>query len=333
MVDNKKILFSGMQATGSLTLGNYLGALTNWIHLSDSYESYYCVVDLHSITIRQDPKEFAAKAMNLFKLYVAAGLDPIKSCLYFQSHVPAHSQLAWVLNCNTYLGELNRMTQFKDKAQKAGNNLNAGLYTYPVLMAADILLFQTDIVPVGNDQKQHIEITRDIALRFNSAYGEPVFTVPEAYYGTSGARIMSLQDPLKKMSKSDENPNASVYLTDDKDTIIKKFKKAVTDSLGEIHYCEEQPGVSNLIEIYSACTKKTKEEVVKEFEGSGYGKFKLAVGEVVSDVLAPLQKKFAELETEDDSLKKIMIENAQKANEIADKTMNKVYKTMGFVTV
>ena len=333
MLENKKILFSGMQATGSLTLGNYLGALTNWIHLSDSYESYYCVVDLHSITIKQEPKEFAAKAMNLFKLYVAAGLDPTKSCLYFQSHVPAHSQLAWVLNCNTYLGELNRMTQFKDKAKKAGNNPNAGLYTYPVLMAADILLFQTDIVPVGNDQKQHIEITRDIAMRFNSIYEDAVFTVPEAYYGTSGARIMSLQDPSKKMSKSDDNPNASVYLTDDKDTIIKKFKKAVTDSFAEINYREEQPGVSNLIEIYSACTKKTKEEVVKEFDGFGYGKFKLAVGEVVADVLAPLQKKFADLEKEEESLKKIIRENAQKANAVADKTMTRVYKTMGFVTV
>lgn len=331
MVDGKKILFSGMQATGSLTLGNYLGALSNWITLSESYESYYCVVDLHSITIRQDPKEFAKKAMDLFKLYIAAGLDPVKNCLYFQSHVPAHSQLAWVLNCNTYLGELNRMTQFKDKAKKAGNNLNAGLYTYPVLMAADILLFQADIVPVGNDQKQHIEITRDIALRFNSAYGD-VFTIPEAYFGTSGARIMSLQDPDKKMSKSDDNPNASVYLTDDKDTIIKKFKKAVTDSLGVVQYSEEQPGVSNLIEIYSACTKKTKEETVKEFEGCGYGKLKTAVGEVVADNLLPLQKRFQELSGEEERLKSLMKENAQKANSLANDTMNKVYEAMGFVT-
>lgn len=331
MLDGKKVLFSGMQATGALTLGNYLGALTNWITLSESYESFYCVVDLHSITIRQDPKEFADKSLNLFKLYVAAGLDPTKSCLYFQSHVPAHSQLAWVLNCNTYLGELNRMTQFKDKAKKAGNNLNAGLYTYPVLMAADILLFQTDIVPVGNDQKQHIEITRDIALRFNAAYRD-VFTVPEAYYGSSGARIMSLQDPLKKMSKSDDNPNASVYLTDDRDTIIKKFKKAVTDSLGVVRYSEDQPGVSNLIEIYSTCTKKSKEETVKEFEGCGYGQLKMAVGEVVADILSPLQKRFNELSKEHDSLKKIIRENAQKADSVADKTMKAVYETMGFVT-
>lgn len=331
MVDGKKILFSGMQATGSLTLGNYLGALSNWIILSESYESYYCVVDLHSITIRQEPKEFAKKSVDLFKLYIAAGLDPVKHCLYFQSHVPAHSQLAWVLNCNTYLGELNRMTQFKDKAKKAGNNLNAGLYTYPVLMAADILLFQADIVPVGQDQKQHIEITRDIALRFNSLYGD-VFTVPEAYFGTSGARIMSLQDPSKKMSKSDDNPNASVYLTDDKDTIIKKFKKAVTDSLGLVRYSQEQPGVSNLIEIYSACTKKTKEETVKEFEGCGYGKLKTAVGEVVADSLLPLQKRFQELSGEEERLKSLMKENAQKADALAGDTMKRVYAAMGFVT-
>lgn len=331
MVDGKKILFSGMQATGSLTLGNYLGALSNWIILSESYESYYCVVDLHSITIRQEPKEFAKKSVDLFKLYIAAGLDPVKHCLYFQSHVPAHSQLAWVLNCNTYLGELNRMTQFKDKAKKAGNNLNAGLYTYPVLMAADILLFQADIVPVGQDQKQHIEITRDIALRFNSLYGD-VFTVPEAYFGTSGARIMSLQDPSKKMSKSDDNPNASVYLTDDKDTIIKKFKKAVTDSLGLVRYSQEQPGLSNLIEIYSACTKKTKEETVKEFEGCGYGKLKTAVGEVVADSLLPLQKRFQELSGEEERLKSLMKENAQKADALAGDTMKRVYAAMGFVT-
>lgn len=331
MINGKKVLFSGMQATGALTLGNYLGALTNWIALSNSYESYYCVVDLHSITVRQDPEEFARKSLNLFKLYVAAGLDPEKSCVYFQSHVPAHSQLSWVLSCNTYLGELNRMTQFKDKAKKAGNNLNAGLYTYPVLMAADILLFQADIVPVGNDQKQHIEITRDIALRMNSLYGD-VFTVPEAYYGTSGARIMSLQDPFKKMSKSDENPNASVYLTDDKDTVIKKFKKAVTDSIGAVRYSEEQPGVSNLIEIYSACTGKIKEDVVKEFDGCGYGTFKAAVGEVVADILEPLQVEFSKLSKEEERLNGIIRENAKKASAVASETMKKVYEKMGFVT-
>lgn len=330
MRNNKKVLFSGMQATGSLTLGNYLGALTNWIELSDKYESYYCVVDLHSITVRQEADKFADKARSLMKLYIAAGLDPEKSCLYFQSHVPAHSQLSWVLSCNTYLGELNRMTQFKDKAQKAGSNINAGLYTYPILMAADILLFQTDIVPVGNDQKQHIELARDIAVRMNSAYNG-LFTVPEPYFGSSGARIMSLQDPLKKMSKSDENPNASVYLTDDKDTIIKKFKRAVTDSVGQVAYSNEQPGISNLIEIYSACTGKSIEDTVKEFKNSGYGTFKMAVGEAVADKLVPLQKRYDELSGEKAYLDRIIKENARKASEAAEETMTRVYKEMGFV--
>lgn len=327
---DKKVLFSGMQATGSLTLGNYLGALANWVELSHEYDSYFCVVDLHSITISQDRNTFADKAINLMKLYIAAGLDPKQSCLYFQSHVPAHSQLAWVLSCSTYMGELNRMTQFKDKAQKAGKNINVGLYTYPVLMAADILLFQSDIVPVGTDQKQHIEITRDIAVRFNNAYDEKIFTIPEPYFGKNASRIMSLQDPYKKMSKSDENPNASIYLTDDKDTIIKKFKKAVTDSLGAVRHSDEQPGVSNLIEIYAACKKISIDDTVKEFEGRGYGDFKLAVGETVADTLVPVQQKLLELNNNEDEIKKIIIENGKKAADTANTTLNRVYKTMGF---
>lgn len=332
-MESKKVLFSGMQATGSLTLGNYLGALANWTDLSDKYECFYSVVDLHSITIRQDPKEFAKRAMRLLKLYIAAGLDPKKNCLYFQSHVSAHSELSWILSCNTYMGELNRMTQFKDKSKKAGNNINAGLYTYPVLMAADILLFQTDIVPVGKDQRQHIEITRDIAIRFNSNYGEDIFKIPEGYYGTSGAKIMSLQEPSKKMSKSDDNPNASVYLTDDKDTVIKKFKKAVTDSMAKISYSEEQPGVSNLLEIYSACRKISIEDAIKEFDGRGYGDLKTGVGEAVWSVLAPLQKRFDELSGQEDYLQGIIKENAAMASEVADKTLNKVRKAMGFVMI
>lgn len=328
---SKKVLFSGMQATGSLTLGNYLGALANWIDLSLEYESYYCVVDLHSITINQDRNIFASKALNLMKLYIAAGLDPKKSCLYFQSQVPAHSQLAWVLSCSTYMGELNRMTQFKDKATKAGKNINVGLYTYPVLMAADILLFQTNIVPVGTDQKQHIEITRDIAIRFNNSYNEEIFTIPEPYFGKSASRIMSLQDPYKKMSKSDDNKNASIHLTDDRDTIIKKFKKAVTDSLGEVKYdIENQPGVSNLIEIYAACKKISIDDAVKEFAGRGYGDFKTAVGEVVADTLTPLQKKLEDLNNSEEELRRIIVENGKKASDVASATMNKVYKTMGF---
>ena len=227
MIDGKKVLFSGMQATGNLTLGNYLGALKNWLTLSDEYECFYSVVDLHSITVRQEPAELRKRARNLLTLYIAAGLDPKKNCIYYQSHVSGHSQLAWILNCFTYMGELNRMTQFKDKAAKHTDNINAGLFTYPVLMAADILLFQSDVVPVGKDQLQHLEITRDIAQRFNGIYGE-VFTVPEPYIGKTGAKIMSLQDPLKKMSKSDENPNASILLMDDPDTVIRKFKRAVS---------------------------------------------------------------------------------------------------------
>ena len=229
MLDGKKILFSGMQATGNLTLGNYLGALKNWVTLCDEYQCFYSVVDLHSITIRQDPAELRRRARNLLTLYIAAGIDPEKNCLYYQSHVSGHAELAWILNCFTYMGELNRMTQYKDKAAKHADNINAGLFTYPVLMAADILLFQSDVVPVGKDQLQHLEITRDIAQRFNAVYGD-VFTIPEPYIGKTGASIKSLQNPEKKMSKSDENPNASIYLMDDPDTVIRKFKRAVTDS-------------------------------------------------------------------------------------------------------
>ena len=329
MIGDKKVLFSGMQATGSLTLGNYLGALKNWLTLSEEYECFYSVVDLHSITVRQDPAELRKKARNLLMLYIAAGLDPEKNCIYYQSHVSAHCELAWILDCFTYMGELNRMTQFKDKSAKHADNINAGLYTYPVLMAADILLYQADVVPVGKDQLQHLELTRDIAGRFNALYGD-VFTIPEPYLGKAGAKIMSLQDPTKKMSKSDENPNASIYLTDDKDTILRKFKRAVTDSEGRVHYCEEQPGVSNLIEIYGAVTGKTFEEVEKEFEGKGYGDFKLAVGEAVADMLMPLQTRFAELSKDKDYIDRIIRDNAEKANYIATKTLRKAQKKVGF---
>ena len=256
MLDGKKTLFSGMQATGNLTLGNYLGALKNWVTISDEYQTFFSGVDMHSITVRQDPAELRRRARNLLTLYIAAGLDPEKNCIYYQSHVSGHAELSWILNCFTYMGELNRMTQFKDKAAKHADNINAGLFTYPVLMAADILLYQADVVPVGIDQMQHLELTRDIALRFNNIYGD-VFTVPEAYIGKAGAKIMSLQDPAKKMSKSDENPNGSIYLMDDPDTIIRKFKRAVSDSEACVRYCDEQPGIKNLIDIYRACTGKT----------------------------------------------------------------------------
>lgn len=329
MINDKKVLFSGMQATGNLTLGNYLGALKNWVTLSDEYECFYSVVDMHSITVRQDPATLRKRARALLILYIAAGLDPKKNCIYYQSHVSGHAELAWILNCFTYMGELNRMTQFKDKAAKHADNINAGLFTYPVLMAADILLYQADVVPVGVDQKQHLELTRDIAERFNNIYGD-VFTIPEAYIGKVGAKIMSLQDPAKKMSKSDENPNASIYLMDDTDTILRKCKRAVTDSLGEIRYCEEQPGIRNLIDIYSACTGKAPQETVKEFEGRGYGEFKQAVGEAVVSVLKPLQDRVHQLEKDKAYIDSVIKNNADKASYFAGKTLRKVQKKVGF---
>jgi tryptophanyl-tRNA synthetase len=329
MINDKKVLFSGMQATGSLTLGNYLGALKNWLTLSDEYECFYSVVDMHSITVRQDPATLRKRARALLTLYIAAGLDPEKNCIYYQSHVSGHAELAWILNCYTYMGELNRMTQFKDKSQKHAENINAGLFTYPVLMAADILLFQADVVPVGIDQMQHLELTRDIAQRFNGIYGD-VFTVPEPYIGKVGAKIMSLQDPTKKMSKSDENPNASIYLMDDPDTIIRKCKRAVTDSEAQILYRDEQPGVKNLIDIYSACTNKSQQDVVKEFDGKGYGDFKMAVGEAVVSVLKPLQDEVARLEKDKAYIDSIIKNNAEKANYYAMKTLRKVQKKVGF---
>ena len=329
MIGDKKVLFSGMQATGTLTLGNYLGALQNWVKLSDEYECFYSVVDLHSITVRQDPAELRKRARNLLMLYIAAGLDPKKNCIYYQSHVSGHAELSWILNCFTYMGELSRMTQFKDKSAKHADNINAGLFTYPVLMAADILLYQADVVPVGIDQMQHLEITRDIAQRFNGIYGD-VFTIPEAYVGKSGAKIMSLQDPVKKMSKSDENPNGSVFLMDDTDTIIRKFKRAVTDSAAQITYSDEQPGVKNLLDIYCACNGITSEEAVKEFDGKGYGELKLAVGESVVSVLKPLQDRYEELSKDKAYIDGIIKENAEKANYYATKTLRKVQKKVGF---
>ncbi|MBO4904779.1 MAG: tryptophan--tRNA ligase [Lachnospiraceae bacterium] len=330
MIGDKKVLFSGMQATGNLTLGNYLGALMNWVKLSDDHECFYSVVDMHSITVRQEPAELRKRARKLLMLYIAAGLDPEKNCIYFQSHVSGHAELAWILNCFTYMGELSRMTQFKDKSSKHADNINAGLFTYPVLMAADILLYQADVVPVGIDQMQHLELTRDIAQRFNGIYGD-VFTVPEPYIGKVGAKIMSLQDPSKKMSKSDENPNASIYLMDDPDTIMRKFKRAVTDSLGAVRYNEEeQQGICNLMDIYSACTGKTRDEIEAEFEGKGYGDFKTAVGESVVEILRPLQERVADLEKNKDYVDRIIKDNAEKAQYVSNKTLRKVQKKVGF---
>lgn len=329
MFKDKKVLFSGMQATGNLTIGNYLGALKNWVTLSDEYECFYSVVDMHSITVRQDPVSLRNRSRALLILYIAAGLDPKKNCIYYQSHVSTHAELAWILNCYTYMGELNRMTQFKDKSAKHAENINAGLFTYPTLMAADILLYQADVVPVGIDQMQHLELTRDIAIRFNNIYGD-VFTVPEPYIGKSGAKIMSLQDPEKKMSKSDENPNASIYLMDDPDTIMRKCKRGVTDSLGVIRYSEEQPGVKNLIDIYGTCTGKSPKDVEKEFEGKGYGDFKSAVGEAMVSILKPLQDEANRLTKDKTYIDNIIRDNAEKAMYFSNKTLQKVKKKIGY---
>ena len=283
-----KVMYSAVQPSGNLTIGNYVGAISNWVRLQSEYDCYFAIANMHSITVRQEPAELRRRTLEVAALYLACGIDPEKCTLYVQSQVPQHAELAWVLNTVTYVGEMQRMTQFKDKSQKHADNINMGLMDYPVLMAADILLYQTDLVPVGLDQKQHVEIARDVAIRFNNRYGE-TFRVPEALLGKTGAKIMSLQEPDKKMSKSDENVNASIYLADDKDTIIRKFKRAVTDSESEVRFAAEKKGVSNLISIYSIFTKKSVEEVEREFAGKGYGDFKLAVGEAVADALAPVQ--------------------------------------------
>lgn len=328
----KKIIFSGIQPSGVLTLGNYLGAMRNWTKLQDEADCLYCVVDLHAITVRQVPAELRRHTYETLALLVASGLDPDKNILFVQSHVPAHTQLAWVLNCFSMFGELSRMTQFKEKSAKHSDNINAGLFTYPTLMAADILLYQTDLVPVGQDQKQHLELARDIAIRFNNIYGE-TFRVPEGYIPQTGAKIMSLADPTKKMSKSDENENAVISLLDPRDVIIRKFKRAVTDSGNEMRRGEGKEGIGNLMTIYSCFTGKTDEEIEREFAGKGYGEFKMAVAEVTADGLKPIQDKFAELMAEKTYLEEIMKTGAERAAKIAARTLSKVYRKVGFVQI
>ena len=330
MLNDKKVSFSGVQPSGNLTIGNYLGALRNFSKYSEEYQTFYCVVDMHAITVRQIPAELRRRTFETLALYIACGLDPEKNCLYVQSHVPAHAELSWILNCYTMFGELGRMTQFKDKSSKHADNINAGLFTYPTLMAADILLYQTDVVPVGVDQKQHVELARNIANRFNQAYSE-TFTVPEPIIEKSGMKIMSLADPTKKMSKSDENTNAVVYILDDKDSIIRKFKRAVTDSDTEIRYAEGKDGINNLMSIYSCFTGKSIEEIEAEFSGKGYGDFKLAVGETCADALAPVQAKFNELLSDKAYLESVMKNGAEQASYFARKTLTKVKKKVGFV--
>lgn len=333
MENEKKVIFSGMQPSGVITLGNYLGALKNWTNLQDEYNCLYCIVDMHAITVRQDPATLRKNARNLLMQYIAAGLDPEKNVIYYQSHVSAHAELAWILNCYTYMGELSRMTQFKEKSSKHGENINAGLFTYPALMAADILLFQTDLVPVGADQKQHLELARDIAMRFNGLYGE-TFKVPEPYIGKVGARVMSLQEPTSKMSKSDEDTNASIYLMDDPDAIMRKFKRAVTDSDACVRFDQEtKPGISNLMSIYGAITGQTMEQIQSEFEGKGYGDFKMRVGEAVVEELRPLQARFKELSSDKIYIDSIIKKNAETANYLATKTLRKVQKKVGFPPV
>ncbi|NLB43380.1 MAG: tryptophan--tRNA ligase [Clostridiales bacterium] len=327
----KKRIFSGMQPTGILTLGNYLGAMRNWVALQDEYDCIYSVVDLHSLTIRNDAKELREQRMSLLAQYLACGVDPEKSIVFMQSQVSAHAELNWVLGCYTYVGELNRMTQFKEKSAKHEENVNAGLFTYPVLMAADVLLYQTDLVPVGNDQKQHLEIARDIAERFNGVYGN-VFQVPEPYIPKVGARIMSLQEPTSKMSKSDENKNAFISLLDPPQTIINKFKRAVTDSEALVRYdIEEKPGISNLISIYASVSGKTLGEIVEEFEGKGYGDFKVAVGEAVAETLRPIQERYQKLMNSKDYLNDVLKKGAEDAARLASRTLNKVYKKVGLL--
>jgi tryptophanyl-tRNA synthetase len=330
MEQQKKTLYSAVQPTNNLTIGNYLGAIKNWVDLQEQYNCYFAIANMHAITVRQNPAELRQKTLSLLALYIACGVDPEKCVLYVQSHVPCHAELAWVLNTFTYVGEMERMTQFKDKSLKHADNINMGLMAYPVLMAADILLYQADVVPVGIDQRQHLEITRDIAQRFNNAYS-PTFTVPEGLYGKVGAKINDLQDPSKKMSKSGENPNGSIFMTDDRDTIIRKFKRAVTDSDSEIRYDpENKPGVSNLLSIYSVFSGLTLQEAQSKFAGVGYGDFKLAVGEVVADKLAPIQSEQARLLADKTYLEEVMKKGAQNAYHTAFKTLSKVYKKIGF---
>ncbi|KMW72450.1 tryptophanyl-tRNA synthetase [Photorhabdus luminescens subsp. luminescens] len=329
----KPIVFSGAQPSGELTIGNYMGALRQWVKMQDDYDCIYCIVDQHAITVRQDPKELRKRTLDTLALYLACGIDPEKSTIFVQSHVPQHAQLSWILNCYTYFGELSRMTQFKDKSARHAENINAGLFDYPVLMAADILVYQTNQVPVGIDQKQHLELSRDIAQRFNSIYGN-IFAVPEPFIPTGGARVMALQDPEKKMSKSDDNRNNVIALLEDPKSAAKKIKRAVTDSEEppRVRYdLEQKPGVSNLLDILAGVTGKTVPELEAEFEGQMYGHLKSAVADAVSGMLTELQERFHHFRNDEVLLNKIMAEGAAKAKARAQITLDKVYEAVGFI--
>ena len=329
-MERKKRILSGIQPTGTFTLGNYIGAVRNWGSLQEDFDCLYMVADLHSLTVRQEPAALRRRTREAAAMLLAAGIDPKVSLVFVQSHVPAHTQLSWVLSCNAQFGELSRMTQFKDKSAKHADNVNAGLFTYPALMAADILIYNADLVPVGVDQKQHLELTRNVAQRFNNLYS-PTFTLPEPYIGKTGAKIMSLQEPDKKMSKSDPNVNGFILMTDDADTILRKCKRAVTDSDGVVRAGDGKPGVTNLMNIYSSLTGKTFADIEKEFDGQGYGVFKEAVAGSVIDALSPIQAEYARILADREYLDGVLKEGAAAASRIADRMVAKVYKKVGLV--
>lgn len=330
MEENKKVIFSGIQPSGNLTIGNYLGALKNWVKLQDQYDCYFCVVDLHAITVRQEPKDLRRRTLEVLAIYIAAGIDPEKNTIFIQSHVPAHSEATWLLNCFTYIGELNRMTQFKDKSSRYGESVSAGLLDYPVLMACDILLYNADLVPVGKDQKQHLELTRDLAERFNNLYS-PTFNIPEPYIPESGDKIMDLQDPTKKMSKSADNPNSYILIMDPPEVIRKKISRCVTDSIGVVKYCDEQPGIKNLITILSVITGMTPQEIEKKYEGQGYAQFKLDVAEAIVGELEPIQKRVNDILNNKEYLESIYKKGAEKAQYVSNKVLRKMQKKIGFI--
>lgn len=332
MDERKKVIFSGIKPSGDLTLGNYIGAIKNWVKLQEEYDCLYCVVDLHAITVKQEPKDLRQRTLEVLAIYIAAGIDPEKNTLFIQSHVPAHSEGAWLLNCYTYMGELGRMTQFKDKSQKYGDSISAGLFNYPVLMAADILLYNADLVPVGKDQKQHIELARDIASRFNNLYS-PTFTIPEPYIASTGQKIMDLQDPTKKMSKSEENANGYILIMDPPEVIRKKVSRAVTDSIGEVRYSDEQPGVKNLMNILISLTGANVEELEAKYAGKGYADFKKDVAEAIIAELEPIQKKIGEILSDKNYLESVYKAGAEKAQYMAMKTLRKMQKKIGFIPV
>ncbi len=330
IAENKKIIFSGIQPSGNLTLGNYLGALKNWVKLQNEYDCFFCVVDLHAITVKQIPADLRKRTLEVLAIYIACGIDPDKNTLFIQSHVPAHSEASWLLTCNTYMGELSRMTQFKDKAKKHGDSIPAGLFAYPVLMAADILLYNTDLVPVGIDQKQHLELARDLGARFNNAYS-PTFKIPEPYIPPVGAKVMSLQDPTKKMSKSDDNPNSYILIMDPPEVIRKKISRAVTDSIGVVNYTDEQPGVKNLLDILISIKGYTKDEVVYLYKDKGYADLKKDVADAIIDELAPIQEKVNILLKDKKALEEIYKLGAEKANYVAIKNLRKMQKKIGLI--